>query len=190
MCQPLLKRSFLFEYKYLHSCEWVGGRADGKEQVSSFLLMARLQWCDLVKDGNPWIDVSFLHIWYPATFAGQFRWSRWKLLRQHFNVLKLFLVGAVLPIRAHFFQPLQELRFNNSYRGSCFVFFMLLEAKGPRTFMTPMATILKLWPELFLSFSCSLTSEHYSQNAEVAFGIQCNSNCTLNSANCFHLGLR
>ena len=58
--------------------------------------------------------------------------------------LKLFLVGAVLSIRAHFFQPLQELRFNNSYRWSSFIFLKLLKAKGPRTFMTPMATHFKV----------------------------------------------
>lgn len=48
---------FLFRVKNLHRCEQIGGRAVGREQVSSVLLMVRLQWLALMKDRSPWIDV-------------------------------------------------------------------------------------------------------------------------------------
>lgn len=71
MCQPLLKRSFLFECKYLHSCQWVEGRTDGKGRwtLSHWWRDFHVTWWRR----EPLVDVNFLHIWYPATFAGQLR---------------------------------------------------------------------------------------------------------------------
>lgn len=106
--------------------------------------MARLQWCDLVKDRNPWIDVNFLHIWYPATFAGQLSWSRWKPLGQHFDVPQAFPCGSSAFYKSSFLSTTSRTQFNNSYRWSSFIFLKLLKAKGPRTFMIPMATHFKV----------------------------------------------
>lgn len=68
--------------------------------------------------------------------------------------LKLFLVGVVPPIRAHFFQPLQELRFNNPYRWGSFVFPKLWKQRAQEPLWPQWPFILKLRPELFLYFPC------------------------------------